>query len=586
MGSISTPPPSSTPERSRLVAGHNFNALSFVHVPGGVPTSLSAATTPVLRFWVNGGAGSGQQFHIGLQNGGVAVGSSAALDTYIAGGGFAAGVSLARSRSTDAGSVQRRQFRPHRHPERCDAVTTAPTAYFDDMVLGQVSVAPVSTIQIDHDVTVASMVSDRFTWQDSLGHPRVASLAHNDGLRSTVLRRRHARVQISVVERPDPDRDRHHLRQRRLRRLRLRDAALQPVRRMRGRRFSARQGYAGIGSGLRRAPSRHLPLHAELSAQLSDDGAGRHARICPSRSTGYSPPAATTRCGPSTTTSISSPSRGNSRLRRTYYDDSRGPYGEFAIDGEGFTNLNGVSWGDRYKFITTNAAGTGTTLDSPWSWTAANTVPFVKEWLDGPLTGTNTQDATMGIVQTQTMTSRMRAERAIRNRQRHPRLLGQDGRRQRAHRRRHKIPDGNNWPYQAYGNSLDFEYPGASNNARMTWKTQFGFIGQTTYTTNNGGPNTTAPGYPKKSYSTYVVLGQHSTVPEPVDAQVAQVEAIQSLTLSAVAPGSVVTSGPAGITRADNVTYAPAGYNHVTARWRSTLPATRSMRTSPSAPGR
>src|SRR6266568_8582676 len=35
---------------------------------------------------------------------------------------------------------------------------------------------------IEHDVTINGdgILSDRFTWQDSSGHPRVAVLAHND----------------------------------------------------------------------------------------------------------------------------------------------------------------------------------------------------------------------------------------------------------------------------------------------------------------------------------------------------------------------------------------------------------------------
>lgn len=120
----------------------------------------------------------------------------------------------------------------------------------------------------------------------------------------------------------------------------------------------------------------------------------------------------------------------------------------------------------------------------------------------------------------------------------------------------HSLPCGDDWPYQANGNSVPF----GNNNARPTWKTQYGFLGQTTYTTNNGGPMTTAPGYPKKSYSTYIVIGTHTSA--PVEAQVAQVVTVQSLALSTLI-GSVVTSGPAGIDRADSVTYAPPGYNHV-----------------------
>src|SRR5439155_8894883 len=127
------------------------------------------------------------------------------------------------------------------------------------------------------------------------------------------------------------------------------------------------------------------------------------------------------------------------------------------------------------------------------------------------------------------------------------------------------FPCADNWPYQALANSLDYEYGNAGNpthatsNARMTWKTQWGFIGQTAYPILDGS-GLTAPGYPKKSYSTYVVLGTHTGL--PVEAQVAQVETVQTVTLTA-AIGTVVISGPAGATRPDNVTYQPAGYNHV-----------------------
>ena len=40
---------------------------------------------------------------------------------------------------------------------------------------------PVAPLRIDHDVTVDTMVSDRFTWRDAAGQPRAAVLAHNDG---------------------------------------------------------------------------------------------------------------------------------------------------------------------------------------------------------------------------------------------------------------------------------------------------------------------------------------------------------------------------------------------------------------------
>jgi hypothetical protein len=59
-----------TGTKSISILGQNFNALSFEHFPGVPPvvTPLHAADAPVLRFWVNGGTSSGQQFAIGLQS--------------------------------------------------------------------------------------------------------------------------------------------------------------------------------------------------------------------------------------------------------------------------------------------------------------------------------------------------------------------------------------------------------------------------------------------------------------------------------------------------------------------------------------
>jgi hypothetical protein len=120
------------------------------------------------------------------------------------------------------------------------------------------------------------------------------------------------------------------------------------------------------------------------------------------------------------------------------------------------------------------------------------------------------------------------------------------------------MPWQDSWPYQANSFSIG-PAPNSNNNARLTWGAMYGFLGQQSYLTENG-LSTTASGWPRKSYSTYIVLGTHSSL--PVEAQVTQVETVQSLALTA-AVGSVATSGPAGIGRADTVTYAPAGYNHV-----------------------
>jgi|GEM_PF-618682 len=558
--------------KSISIVGQNFNALSFAHVPGGVPASLSTATTPILRFWVNGGAASGQQFHISLQNGGAPVGTSAALANYIAGGGIAANVW--RQATVDLTQPPFNAVNFDRIDIQSDAgAVAAPAVYFDDLVLGPLAPAAVSILQIDHDVAVAGMTSDRFTWKDSLNRTRSAALAQMiapaspagpGGSRGGAMREYSFQLSTGAT----------------------RTATVTTY---------GNAGYSGFGYIVSHSRNRPCagddsPLGFPFGGTWERIFEGRHHAIfrfhqnyprnCPGSgplvtrylpvtidwlfSTGHDNPLwAVTYDVDQISDGVNPPVAAD-----TYFDDSRAPYGELNIDGDGSTNLNGVAWGERYRFTTTNAAGTDATRDSPFNFTATNTVPFVKEWLDGPLNA-GKLDATIGIVQTQSIAQQDAGGARDLN-------VGSD-----ITSYWHKtqadnvhsagaftLPDGDNWSYQAMGNN--FFSAAGSNNARMTWKTQYGFIGQTAYTLNNGAVEAsaaTAPGYPKKSYSTYVVLGQHTSIPEPVDDQVTQVEIITTpgnLTLSINgAIGSIVTSGPAGITRAANVTYSPAGYNHV-----------------------
>jgi hypothetical protein len=571
-----------TGTKSASILGHNFNALSFAHAPGNVLTALHTADTPVLRFWVNGGTASGQQFHFSLQLNGSFVGSAAALDMYVSGGGVAQNVWRQvtidlRQAPFNAVDFDRINIQSDEDATHTDASAT----YFDDFVLGQPAGSVVNPIQVDHDVLVgpvapidARITSDRFTWRDSNGLSRSASLAHNDAevivtgnSTSHGGALREFKYQLSNGQ--------------------TRTATVTTY---------GNAGYGGFG---------YVTMHTNFGQTVGCNGddsplgmgfgghwqrifEGRHHAIfrftqlyprnCPTSgsiitrylpvtidwvfSTGHDNPLWTV------TYDIDqiAATGGQPAGPNMYYDDSRAPYGELNIDGEGFTDLNGVAWGDFYKFTTTNAAGTAITWNSPFNWTQQNTVPFVKEWLDAPLTADNPakHDATIGIVQTQTIQQQDAGG---------ARDLGvgsditpywhktqADG--VQSAGPGHALPNGDNWPYQACGDNF-YADGVTTNNARMTWKTQYGFIGQNSYRINNGAVESTAdtaPGYPKKSYSTYVVLGQHSAL--PVDAQIAQVETIQSLTLTA-ATGTVVTTGPAGITRGDFVTYAPAGYNHV-----------------------
>jgi hypothetical protein len=542
--------------------GNNFNAISFART--GQPVNTS--TYPTVHFWIHGGTVGGQHIRIDLQSGPNNVVANGVLDSYIAGGSIAANtwrevtVNIGQAPLSYSGAYDRIDL-------QSDAGPAQPVLYVDDVSLVPPGSTPASTMQIDHDVTVSNMVSDRFTWQDSSGQPRVASLAHNDtapfmGSQGGALRE--FRYQLSSGQ--------------------TRIATVTTY---------GNAGYGGFGYVTDHS-SRHpggcagdgddSPLGFAFAGHWSRVFEGRHHAIfrftqlyprnCPTSgsvitrylpitidwmfTTGHDNPVWSITYDVDQISDGMNPPVG----ANMYYDDSRAPYGELNIDGEGFYDINGTSWGDRYKFIPTNAPGTSMTLNSTWTWNTTNTVPFVKEWIDAALGAgfPYNGDATMGIVQTQTMTQQDAGGA------RDP-GVGSDIRpywtktdANGIHSAgANKVPDGDNWSYQANGDNLT---AGAgNNNARLTWKTQYGFIGQTTYTLNDN-VGTTAPGYPKKSYSTYIVLGQHSTAPDPVDAQVTQVETVQSLTLTAMT-GSVKTSGPAGNVRADNVTYAPAGYNHV-----------------------
>ena len=241
-------------------------------------------------------------------------------------------------------------------------------------------------------------------------------------------------------------------------------------------------------------------------------------------------------------------------------DDSRAPYGELMFDGASDmasqSDVAGVGWGDGFKFrSTTNPV----TFSSDWDWSTPNTIPYVKLW-------TTAVDATMGTVMTQTIRQQDAGGYFDASRWGSTSAAGE------ACAGQYTMPCDYNWDYQSINYSIGLN--ASTSNTRLAWGTEFGFLGQTTYYPNGsaqwGGTDPTWPqtasGYPtskKKSYSTYIVLGTHTAV-DSVETQVAQVEAIQHLTMSINGGlGSVVTTGPAGVADATSFTYDPPGYNHV-----------------------
>jgi hypothetical protein len=532
--------------------GHDFNALAFYHVGG----SLSTAQYSTIHFWIHGGTTGGQHLQLNVQNGMTSL-ANAPLDSYIAGGSIAANtwrevtIDLTQPPLSINGNFDRFDLQ-----NQISGIQ--PRLYVDDITLVPPVAQAANAMVIEHDYVfpefAGSIVSDRFTWQDSAGHPRVATLAHNDvsypvGVYGGAMRE--FRYQLP-----------------------------NGTQRVAGPTSYGNGGYAGFGYVVAHSAAGNCggrddsPLGHQFPGTWTRVFEGRHhaifrfnqdyVRNCPGVSRTIPVVMdwmfSTGRDNPVYAVTWNVDQLSPSAPADTLYDDSRAPYGELNIDGDGSAAIDGTAWGDRWKFTTTSAP---VRVDSSWTWNVPNTVPYVKEWIAGPLDGSNHRDATMGLVQTQTMTQQDAA--GGRDPNYHDNTVywnktSADG---------NACPDGvysmpcvGEWPYQA--NAFNFGLPpNSSNNARLTWRTQWGFLGQTSYVVHDNvvmdPPG--LPGYPKKSYSTYVVLGTHGS--GPVEAQVTQVETIQTLNLTTMI-GGVVTSGPAGVTRTDTpVTYAPAGYNHV-----------------------
>jgi len=532
--------------KSIAFPGDDFNAISLAH-----PTvDYGTAQYSTLSFWIHGGASGGQQLRIYLQKDGAVV-AQAALDTYISGGSIVAGtwrqvmVVFGQAPLSYSGSFDRIDL-------QSDVGGAQPVLYVDDvsLVAGGNPPPAVNLLQAEHDVTVGSMVSDRFTWRDSANRPRVAVLAHNDGQQGPTSGYPNHGGALRELRYQMPD----------------------DTTRIASVTTYGNGGYGGFGyvvshraDGSAGGVGDDSPLGYAFVGTYQRVFEGRHHAIF--RFTQLYPRHASTTADPPnvlynvpvTIDWVFTTGHDHPVWAVTYdlaaasvpvnalEDDTRAPYGELNFDGVGAANVEGVAWGDRYKFTTTSSP---VTLNSTWTWNTPNTVPYVKLWIAST-------DATMGIVQTQTMTQQDAG--AGRNAFYHDltpywgktSAQGNAG-------GADKMPWQDSWPYQATSFSIGSSTP--SNNTRLTWGASYGFLGQQTYDAHDIVVPSTPPGWPRKSYSSYIVLGAHST--DPVGNQVAQIETVQSLALSATT-GSVRTSGPAGINRSDTVTYAPAGWNHV-----------------------
>lgn len=541
-------------------AAINFSAVSVANTTAAVSTT----NYPRLRFFIHGGSSGAQDYSIALQLGPTLL-ANVALNSYISGGAIVANqwrevtVVFTNPPLNFSGSFDRISIQSQANG------AVQPLIYLDEMRLLPAVVDPLfsngfegapvvaNLLQVERDVTVDSMTSDRFTWRDANNQPRQAVLAHNTGQSGPGGTRggelREFRYQIGgntrVVRAPPT-------------------------------------GAGGFGylvshrsEGTNGIPGDDSPLGHGFTGTFTRVFEGRHHAIFRfnmsypqwSRTTAALPN--TRYLAPVTVEWVFATGRDHPLFAQSWdltgipqnavETDLRAPYGELLFDGAAsagaHSEIAGVGWGDLFKF---NSTTNPLTFSSAWNWNQPNTVPYVK-------LHTTAVDATMGTVQTQTKSqqdaggyfgvARMNTTSAAGN----ACTVAIGG-------VNHLMPCAFNWPFQSVNYSLG-GINGATNNTRLAWGSNFGFLGQTSFPIHGsdffGGPlagNPRGNGWPRQGMSAFIVFGLNST--DPVGAQVSQVEIVQGTTVSA-AIGSVRTNGPAGVNRPDTVNYAPAGWNHV-----------------------
>jgi hypothetical protein len=235
--------------------------------------------------------------------------------------------------------------------------------------------------------------------------------------------------------------------------------------------------------------------------------------------------------------------------------DTRTPYGDMGWDGDEnakSTVVDGVGWGDHYKFVTTTAPLTN---GSKWDYSQKNTIPYAFEWTSAQ------SDAEMGAVQTQTYLQHDAGSAwfyknwgKTSDNQAMPLDMGTIG----------IMPINWNWPYQLDQYELT---TGTTGSHRLAWGTNYGAIGGDDASGKYkpmGSESPSLVGYPYQSYSVFMVLGKHTD--QKVFAQVSEIETVQKTHLTATT-GTVPTMGPGGVGRTDMVKLDPPGYDQRYSVW-------------------
>ncbi len=214
--------------------------------------------------------------------------------------------------------------------------------------------------------------------------------------------------------------------------------------------------------------------------------------------------------------------------------DTRSPYGDLGWDNNSSSKVSGIGWGDQYRFRST---GENLSLSTGWDYRQKNLIPHVIMW-------SSSSDFEMGAVQTQTWSQHDGGGYWFYQ------SWGKGS--------KGPMPETWNWSYQLN------QYQLADNPAskRLAWGSNYGAVGQTQY--NAYGDTRKLSGYPFQSYSVFMVLGKHSKA--ATEKQIAQLESVQNVKVTA-SVGTVSLEGQGGVGRNDIVKYEPVGWNHVYACW-------------------
>ncbi|SMF11236.1 hypothetical protein [Pseudobacteriovorax antillogorgiicola] len=234
--------------------------------------------------------------------------------------------------------------------------------------------------------------------------------------------------------------------------------------------------------------------------------------------------------------------------------DTRSPYGNINWDGDGKSIVDGVEWGDRYRFKTTS---TPLTMASSWDYTEKNKVPFVRVY-------SRQSNAMQASIQTQFWSEQDAGGywfgrnwgRTSKNRE--CEVLHKIRRTCRKDADPHTMPEVWNWAYQ----TINYQFQTDPHSKRFAWGSNYGALGLSKYTDMGGGERS---GWPEQSYAVFVVFSSFSS--GGFESLKSFIESKDQVEIK-VAGAELVEEGFDGVGRATRVSYRPAGYDHRYGSWR------------------